>query len=265
MDSRLKDRRQLEFDLREAIMCGAFELCYQPLVKTDDSSIVGFECLLRWPHSKRGMIAPADFIPLAEETGLIVPLGEWVLRAACDEAALWPPHVKVAVNLSPVQFKAGNLVEIVRSALANAGLLPERLELEITEAVLIKDDELALTILHELRSIGVRIAMDDFGTGYSSLSYLHRFPFDKIKIDRSFIRNLGASESSLTIIQAVVGIARARDIVTTAEGVETEQQFAILRDLGVSEIQGFLFSPPLQSKDVWQFSMLNDETLLGAA
>lgn len=265
MDSRLKERRQLEFDLREAIMCRAFELCYQPLIKTSNISIAGFESLLRWPHPRRGNISPGEFVPLAEETGLIVELGEWVLRTACEEAALWPDHIKIAVNLSPVQFKAGNLVEVVRDTLAATGLPARRLELEITEAVLIRDDALALNILHQLRAIGVCIAMDDFGTGYSSLSYLQRFPFDKIKIDRSFVSHLEGPDSSVTIIQAVTAIARARNIVTTAEGVETEQQFHILRDLGVSEIQGFLFSRPLRNTDISQFSALNDRRFLGAA
>jgi EAL domain-containing protein (putative c-di-GMP-specific phosphodiesterase class I) len=189
------------------------------------------------------MISPAEFIPIAEETGIINQLGEWVLTTACAEAATWPDGIKLAVNVSPVQFRSGTLALKVVAALAASGLAANRLELEITEAVLIRDDEAALAILHQLRAIGVRIALDDFGTGYSSLSYLHRFPFDKIKIDRSFINNIAEPGGSSSIVQAVVNIAAARHMTTTAEGIETQQQQQLLRGLGCSEMQGYLFSP----------------------
>jgi EAL domain-containing protein (putative c-di-GMP-specific phosphodiesterase class I) len=188
------------------------------------------------------MISPADFIPVAEETGLINPLGEWVLTTACAEAATWPNNIKIAVNVSPVQFRGNTLALKVVAALATSGLSADRLELEITEAVLIRDDDAALAILHQLRALGVRIALDDFGTGYSSLSYLQRFPFDKIKIDRCFVTEIAEPDGSSSIVQAVVNIASARNIITTAEGVETEQQKVLLRALGCTQMQGYLFS-----------------------
>jgi len=250
MDARAKARRALETDLRQAIICAEFELYYQPLVNLRDSKIVGCEALLRWRHHQRGMISPAEFIPIAEETGLITPLGEWVLRTACAEATTWPDDIRIAVNVSPVQFRSGGLVQLVTNVLAASRLPARRLELEITEAVLIHDDEAALAMLHQLRELGVRIALDDFGTGYSSLSYLHRFPFDKIKIDHSFIKDVANSAGSRSIVQAVVGIAKARDITTTAEGVETEQQLKMLRTLGCTEMQGYLYSPPLTAAKI---------------
>jgi diguanylate cyclase (GGDEF)-like protein/PAS domain S-box-containing protein len=243
MDARVKARRAMEFDLREALMCGGFELHYQPLINLQEGGVSGFEALVRWRHPKRGLISPAEFIPVAEETGLINQLGEWVLRTACAEAATWPDEIKVAVNVSPVQFENGNLVQIVINALAASRLPARRLELEITEAVLIRDDAAVLALLHQLRALGIRIAMDDFGTGYSSLSYLQRFPFDKIKIDRSFVKDIAEPKGSHAIVQAVVGIAKSRNITTTAEGVETEQQLELLRALGCTETQGYLFSP----------------------
>ena len=190
------------------------------------------------------MIAPAEFIPVAEETGLIVPLGEWVIRQACAEAVRWPKHVTVAVNLSPAQFKSRNLLPTVISALATSGLPADRLELEITELVLLQDNDGAFAILHQLRDLGIRIAMDDFGTGYSSLGYLRSFPFDKIKIDQSFIHDLPKKEDSIAIIRAVVGLSSSMGITTTAEGVETKEQLARLTTEGCNEVQGFLFSPP---------------------
>jgi diguanylate cyclase (GGDEF)-like protein len=245
MDARVKARRALESDLREAIIRGEFELHYQPLVSLRDNKITGCEALLRWFHPERGMISPMDFIPIAEETGLITPIGEWVLRTACAQAATWPDDIKIAINVSPVQFKTGNLVQAVINTLATSGLAAPRLELEITEAVLIHDDTAALAILHQLRELGVRVALDDFGTGYSSLSYLQRFPFDKIKIDRSFIKDVKDSVGSHSIVQAVMSIAKARNMTTTAEGVETEEQREILRGLGCTEMQGYLYSPPI--------------------
>jgi diguanylate cyclase (GGDEF)-like protein len=252
MDARVKARRTLEFDLRQAMMGAEFELHYQPLVGLRDNKITGCEALLRWHHTKRGMISPAEFIPIAEDTGLITSLGEWALRMACDEAVTWPDDTKVAVNVSPVQFKSGNLVQVVINALAASGLPARRLELEITEAVLIRDDEVTLTVLHQLRKLGVRIGMDDFGTGYSSLSYLQRFPFDKIKIDRSFIKDISEKDGSRSIVQAVVSIAKSRNITTTAEGVETKQQMESLRRLGCTEMQGFLFSPAVPPAKLMQ-------------
>ncbi|MBR0757086.1 EAL domain-containing protein [Bradyrhizobium jicamae] len=244
-----KARLMMEQDLRQAMVDGGFEIHYQPLLGLHSNAVTGCEALLRWRHAERGMVSPAEFIPVAEDTGLISELGEWVLRTACAEAVNWPDHVRLAVNVSPVQFKNQTLALKVASALANSGLKPSRLELEITEAVLIGDDEAALTVLHQLRAIGVRIALDDFGTGYSSLSYLKRFPFDKIKIDRSFVSDIEL-DGSATIVKSVVSIAASRDMTTTAEGVETEQQRALLRQLGCTEMQGYLFSPPKPAADI---------------
>jgi diguanylate cyclase (GGDEF)-like protein len=250
MDAQVKARRILEMDLRQAITDGALEVYYQPCISLSNNEITGCEALLRWRHPERGMISPAEFIPIAEETGLINQLGEWVLTTACAEAVTWPDDIKLAVNVSPVQFKSGTLALKIVAALAASGLAANRLELEITEAVLIRDDDAALEILHQLREIGVRIALDDFGTGYSSLSYLQRFPFDKIKIDRCFINDLAEHESSACIVQAVVNIAAARDMTTTAEGVETQQQQELLRALGCAEMQGYLFSKPKPAVEI---------------
>jgi diguanylate cyclase (GGDEF)-like protein/PAS domain S-box-containing protein len=242
MDASVKARRALEQDLRQAIADGGFDLHYQPLVDLGSNEVAGCEALLRWHHPERGMISPAEFIPVAEDTGLIIELGDWVLRTACAEAASWPDHVRLAVNVSPVQLKCPSLALKITSALAASGLRANRLELEITEAVLIRDDEAALAILHQLRAIGVRIALDDFGTGYSSLSYLKRFPFDKIKIDRCFVSDIAEIDGSSAIVEAVVNIAAARNMTTTAEGVETQQQKELLRALGCTQMQGYLFS-----------------------
>ena len=243
MDAEVKARRRLESDLRQAISGGKLEVYYQPCLSLQSNEITGCEALVRWRHPERGMVSPAEFIPIAEETGLVNQLGEWVLTTACREAATWPSDINLAVNVSPVQFKSGTLALKIMAALAASGLPASRLELEITEAVLIRDDETALAILHQLRAIGVRIALDDFGTGYSSLSYLQRFPFDKIKIDRCFVNDIGEPGGSSSIVQAVVNIAAARNMTTTAEGVETEEQQRLLRMLGCSEMQGYLFSP----------------------
>ena len=250
MDAKVTSRRLMELDLRRAISDGALEVYYQPCLDLQSGEITGCEALLRWRHPQRGMISPAEFIPIAEETGLINQIGEWVLMTACAEATTWPDRIRLAVNVSPVQFKSGTLALKIVSALAASGLEASRLELEITEAVLIRDDEAALAILHQLREIGVRIALDDFGTGYSSLSYLQRFPFDKIKIDRCFINDIEEPEGSSCIVQAVVNIAAAREMTTTAEGVETRQQRDLLRTLGCSEMQGYLFSPPKPASDI---------------
>jgi diguanylate cyclase (GGDEF)-like protein len=244
MDARMQARRRLEIDLRKAIANSEFELFYQPLVDMQTEHVTGFEALIRWHHPERGLVSPVDFIAVAEETGLIVPLGDWVLRQACAEAATWPSAVKVAVNLSPIQFKNKNLLLSVVSALAASGLSPSRLELEITEAVLLQETDATLAILHELRGLGVRISMDDFGTGYSSLGYLRKFPFDKIKIDRSFIFDMSDHDDSLAIVRAVIAMGNSLGIATTAEGVETRGQFKQLKLEGCTEVQGYLFSPP---------------------
>ena len=212
----------MELDLRKALLNGEFELYYQPLVNLAKNEICGFEALLRWNHPQRGLIPPLDFIPLAEETELIVPIGEWVLRQACQEAMKWPSDIGVAVNISSVQFKTGNLTQIVTNALARSGLTAQRLELEITESVLLLNNDATLATLHQLQGLGVRISMDDFGTGYSSLSYLRSFPFDKIKIDRSFVHDLSSNEDSMAIIRAVTGLGASLGMATTGEGVETQ-------------------------------------------
>jgi predicted signal transduction protein with EAL and GGDEF domain len=250
MDARMQVRRRLEMDLRKAIANSEFELFYQPLVDMKTEYVTGFEALIRWRHPKRGLVPPLDFIPVAEETGLIVPIGDWVLRQACVEAATWPSGVKVAVNLSPIQFKSKGLLLSVVSALAASGLSPNRLELEITESVLLQDGDTTLAILHELRELGVRISMDDFGTGYSSLSYLRKFPFDKIKIDRSFIVDMSDHDDSLAIVRAVIAMGSGLGIATTAEGVETAEQFKQLKLEGCTEVQGYLFSPPRPAAEV---------------
>jgi EAL domain-containing protein (putative c-di-GMP-specific phosphodiesterase class I) len=242
MDRQAQKRRDLERDLRHAFANGEFELHYQPLVDIASDKISGFESLLRWRHPEKGMISPAEFVPVAEDIGLIVQLGEWVLREACSEAMKWPDEIKVAVNLSPVQFRSRNLVQAVISALAHSGLSPRRLELEITESVFLAETEANLAILHQLRELGVSISMDDFGTGYSSLSYLRSFPFDKIKIDRSFVKDLARRTDCVAIVRAISGLGRSLNITTTAEGVETVDQLDWLRAEGCNEVQGFLFS-----------------------
>jgi diguanylate cyclase (GGDEF)-like protein len=252
MDAQARERRRLEIDLRQAIADRELEVYYQPCLSLRDDTITGCEALVRWRHPQRGMISPAEFIPIAEETGLINQLGEWVLTSACIEAATWPGDIRLAVNVSPIQFRSGTLALKVMAALATSGLAASRLELEITEAVLIRDDEAALAVLHQLRAIGVRIALDDFGTGYSSLSYLQRFPFDKIKIDRCFITDIAEPGGSSGIVQAVVNIAAERRMTTTAEGVETERQRELLRALGCSEMQGYLFSAPKPAAELRQ-------------
>ena len=212
--------------------------------------VTGFEALLRWPHAERGMISPAEFIPVAEDTGLIVQLGEWVLREACFEAMKWPEQIRIAVNLSPVQFHRGNLVAMVVNALAATGLAPSRLELEITEAVLLDRTERNVQILQQLREIGVRISMDDFGTGFSSLSYLRSFPFDKIKIDQSFVENLSNDGRSQTIVSAITGLGLSFGMSTAAEGVETEEQMECLGVKGCTEVQGRFYSMPVPASKV---------------
>jgi diguanylate cyclase (GGDEF)-like protein/PAS domain S-box-containing protein len=242
MDRLAQKRRDVEQDLRRALVNGEFELHYQPLIDLAQDRIAGFESLLRWQHPTKGMVSPADFIPVAEDIGLIVGIGEWVLREACAAAVKWPSDVKVAVNLSPVQFRSRNLVSAVIAALAHSGLSPLRLELEITESVFLAETAANLATLHQLRELGVRISMDDFGTGYSSLSYLRSFPFDKIKIDRSFVSDLAERPDCGAIVRAISGLGRSLNITTTAEGVETAEQLEWLRAEGCNEVQGFLFS-----------------------
>ncbi|NQE64666.1 EAL domain-containing protein [Caulobacter sp. RHG1] len=250
MDEQLQARRALELDLRRALQAGEFELFYQPLYHLGDERVTGCEALLRWRHPDRGMVSPADFIPLAEEIGLIVPLGEWVLREACAEAAHWPEHVRLAVNLSPAQFRDRGLVRTVVSALAASGLDAQRLELEITESVLLQDNVANMQMLHDLKALGVRISMDDFGTGYSSLSYLRSFPFDKIKIDQTFVRDILDDSDAMAIIKAVLDLGASMGVVTTAEGVETQEQLDALRGQGCAEIQGYFISRPAPAADI---------------
>ncbi len=248
MDATLQERRQLEVDLRRAVTNEEFELFYQPQVDAMTEMVTGCEALLRWHHPARGMVSPTEFIPLCEEIGVIVPLGAWVIRQACRDAAKWPAHIGVAVNLSPAQFRGSSLVQTVLSALEESGLSPRRLELEITETALLVDNEHTIATLNQLRALGVRIAMDDFGTGYSSLSYLRSFPFDKIKIDRSFIKDLCEKPDCAAIVRAVTGLAAALGMATTAEGVETIEQLRRIREQGCTEVQGYYFGRPRQVK-----------------
>ena len=247
MDAQMQERRLMELDLREALEAGQFEVFYQPLVDLRVGAVTAVEALLRWRHPDRGLVSPANFIPLAEEIGLIVPIGEWVLREACRMVASWQGAMRVAVNLSPVQFQSRSLVATVARALHDAEMPADRLELEITETVMLQDTEATLATLAELRDLGVRIAMDDFGTGYSSLNYLRRFPFDRIKIDQSFVRDLNSKRDCGAIIRAVIALSRELGIATTAEGVETQVQLDALMNAGCTEFQGYLFSPAVTS------------------
>jgi diguanylate cyclase (GGDEF)-like protein len=250
MDARMKSRRTLELALRKALELGQFELYYQPVVNLDQEGVNSCEALIRWHHPERGMVSPVEFIPVAEEIGLIVALGEWVIRRACEDAARWPDDVCVAVNLSPTQLSSKNLMPTVLNALASSRLPAHRLELEITEAVLMQNTEVTIRSLHALRSLGIRISMDDFGTGYSSLSYLRSFPFDKIKIDRCFINGLDDSSESAAIVQAVAGLADSLKMTTTAEGVETREQLDRVRQLGCTHVQGYFYSPPVRVEEL---------------
>ena len=249
MDAAAQATLRLKSEMHRALVNGDFELHYQPIVSTQSGHVTTCEALLRWKHAERGWISPTEFIPLAESTGLIVPLGEWVLRRACAEAAAWPASVKVAVNLSSVQFQSGELVGAVFGALAASGLAPSRLELEITESVLLEKTDHNARVLNQLRELGVRLSMDDFGTGFSSLSYLRSFPFDKIKIDQSFIRNLVEDGRSRTIVGAIAGLGVSFGMTTTAEGVETQQQLDCLVEKGCSEIQGFFYSKAVPGRE----------------
>lgn len=260
MDALMQERRVLELDLQRALAEDEFELHYQPIIDLEANAVSGFEALLRWRHPERGMIPPDAFIPIAEEIGLVVPLGQWVIEQVCSEAASWPSHVKVAANVSPVQFQDENLVPSVIGALASSGIGSARLELEITEAALLLDSSSTLKKLHELRDLGVRIAMDDFGTGYSSLSYLRSFPFDKIKLDRSFVSHEAGETEANAIIEAVAGLSRNLGIATTAEGVETHEQLQRVRSARYTEAQGYLFSRPMPPEEIHDAYFSCEET-----
>ncbi len=247
MDARMRARRALELDLRKALAMHEFQLVYQPQMNLETDQLVGCEALIRWHHPTRGLVSPADFIPLAEEIGLIVPIGEWVVRTACAEAAQWPAELSIAVNLSPAQFKSKKLVQVIASALSTSGLAPHRLELEITEGVLLHENDANLTTLHALRGLGLRISMDDFGTGYSSLSYLRSFPFDKIKIDRSFVSGGKSQDESMAIVRAIASLGASFGMTTVAEGVETPEQMSRIRHEGCTDVQGYFISRPISS------------------
>lgn len=255
MNARIIERRRLESDLRYAIKHGELRLHFQPRYRIADGQMVGAEALVRWQHPVRGLIAPDTFIPIAEESGLILALSDWVLETACARAAQWPEHLFVSVNLSPTEFKRGNLVERARQALATSGINPARVELEITESVMLDDTDGALEVMHTLKHLGLRIAMDDFGTGYSSLSYLRAFPFDGLKIDRSFLTRLEESDDDKAIIQAIVGLGRALALTVTAEGIETAEHLALLKSVACEEGQGYFLSRPL---DIEAFNGLLD-------
>ena len=259
MDQRVLARRALELDLHKALANEEFVLHYQPIINLATERISGFEALIRWNHPGRGMPPPADFIPFAEETTKIAPIGEWVLRTACEEAAKWPSDVSVAVNVSPVQFRTSNLYEAVTPELSRSGLAADRLELEITESALLWNEEFAVETLRRLRALGVRIAMDDCGTGHSSLIYLRRFPFDKIKIDRSFIQDLSNKKDARAIVRALVKLAGSLGLGTTAEGVETLGQRNYLKRIGCLSAQGYFFSEAGPAKDVYAMLALRDE------
>jgi diguanylate cyclase (GGDEF)-like protein/PAS domain S-box-containing protein len=249
MDNYLEAKRDLERAVRNALARGEFEVHYQPTVDVRSERTCGYEALIRWRHREKGLLPPSEFIGIAEEVGFIVPLGEWVLRKACDDAASWPPYMRLAVNVSPAQCSAA-LTQTVMNALAASRLPPDRLELEITESALLQDNDVTLATLHQLRKLGVKIAMDDFGTGYSSLSYLRSFPFDKIKIDKSFVKDVLVHPESLVIVRAVAGLGLSFGVPTTAEGVETREQFGQIREAGCTQCQGYLFGRAIPNAEV---------------
>ena len=261
MNLQMQTRRMMEQDLRRALPAGEFVLHYQPVVTLATNTISRFEALIRWNHPDKGMIQPAGFIPLAEDIGFIVPIGEWVIQEACRTAAQWPDDIHVAVNISAVQFRSAGLLPTIVNALALSGLHPTRLEIEITETVLLRDKEATLATLHQLRSLGVRIAIDDFGSGYSSLAYLQSFPFDGIKIDRSFVKDITHNASSLSIVRAIVALANGMGMAATAEGVETDEQRERVSLEGCTEMQGFLFSKPLPADEIARLFLSGDDRL----
>ena len=268
MDARAQSRRKIEVDLRAAIQHDVLQPHYQPLVDLSTGRITGVEALVRWPHPDRGMIPPSEFIPVAEETGLISALGRGMLRQACSDAATWPDEVRVAVNMSPLQFRVGNVLSLVMDALKQSGLPPDRLELEITETLVLEKSGQVLATLHALRALGVRISMDDFGTGYSSLSYLRSFPFDKIKVDQSFVRDLAANREAQAIVRSIISLGRGLGVTITAEGVETEAELRCLRAEGCHEGQGYLFSRPRPNAQIarlLQAQSVADRTTSGRA
>jgi EAL domain-containing protein (putative c-di-GMP-specific phosphodiesterase class I) len=248
MDARLQRRKATERELRLALTRDQLELFYQPKISLLTDELAGVEALVRWRHPERGLVPPIEFIGIAEETGLILQLGEWVLRTATRQASRWQ-DLQVSVNISPAQFRQPDLVQVVDNALRESGLAPQRLELEITESVLIQQPDAAAKLLDDLKKLGVRVAMDDFGTGYSSLSYLQRFHFDKIKVDRSFIGAIGIEPSAAAIVRAVINLASSLGMLTCAEGVETDEQLAALRSEGCSEVQGYLFGKPMPARE----------------
>jgi diguanylate cyclase (GGDEF)-like protein len=250
MDAAQQRRRRIEAGLRRALAGNELSLAYHPLINVAEHRIRGFEALLRWNSPEHGPVSPVDFIPVAEDTGLIGQIGEWVLREACATAATWPDDIEVSVNLSPVQFKNRGLVEQVEAALRDTRLPPHRLDLEITESVLLIDSKLTLSVLHKFHDLGLKLSMDDFGTGYSSLSYLRAYPFDKIKIDRSFVRDSSSNRDAEAIVKAVIGLGQSLGMKTIAEGVETEDQLELIRRHGCTEAQGFLFCKPLAAGEV---------------
>jgi EAL domain-containing protein (putative c-di-GMP-specific phosphodiesterase class I) len=265
MDEQMQARRSLELDLRRALAMRELKLVYQPQMSLSTKQITGFEALIRWHSPKRGLVSPADFVPLAEEIGVIVQIGEWVIRTACREAVGWPQPLDVSVNVSAVQFGSPSLVPAILSALAETGIEPCRLELEITESVLMKDQGAALGMLHKVRAAGVRISMDDFGTGYSSLSYLRSFPFDKIKIDQSFVRGNPDDPSSMAIVRAIAALGKALGMTTTAEGVETEEQLARVTADGCTDVQGYLISRPLAPELIGEFLQSHTDGAVASA
>lgn len=250
MSAELQSRYAIELGLREAIVNNELELFFQPILDTCKRTINRFEALVRWRHPQRGLILPSEFIPLAEESGVIIPLGDWVIHEACRNAATWPNHICVAVNLSPLQFRNPRLIDVITEALRNNSLAPERLEFEITETALLKDTAEILDILRNLRNMGVRISLDDFGTGYSSIGYLRKFPFTTLKIDQSFVKYLGTDANSTAIVSAIIGLGKTLGLSVIAEGVETDAQLGILRGSRCPELQGYLFSTPVPAIDV---------------
>ncbi|MCV0428226.1 MAG: EAL domain-containing protein [Roseibium sp.] len=265
MGTAVNDRRELITDLRNAISNGELELYFQPQYSLQTQEVSGFEALVRWHHPTRGMVSPGEFIPLAEDTGLIMPLGEWVLNEACRIAVTWPDHLRIAVNLSPRQLRGHAFGPVLITALAKSGLSPDRLELEVTESVLLTDSEDVLDALHQAKSLGVKVSMDDFGTGYSSLSYLRRFPFDKIKIDQSFVRSMAYSDDSISIVKAVIELAKNLDMTTTAEGVETKQLLDMLTEIGCTDAQGYFLGHPLPVAETEELIYAGQTSLKTAA